>query len=60
MTTTQYETVMEVCRRLQISRATLYRLMEEGLPSLLFRSSRRFDPAEVDRWIAERGEKDHD
>lgn len=61
MSAMQYETPKELCERLKISRRTLSRQMDQGLPHFkLNHKVLRFDPIEVDRWLAERGEQDDD
>lgn len=42
MTTEHYLTVTELRAKLKVSRATLYRLMAQGLPSVKLRHARRF------------------
>jgi hypothetical protein len=42
----------ELARRWDISKATVYRLLGDGLPSITIRGSRRFDPASCDGWLA--------
>lgn len=54
---TQWETVEQVRSRLHISRQTLYRYLEDGLPCHQpggEKGTRLFDPVEVDMWIRSR------
>lgn len=52
------ETVEELAEFLQVSRATLYRLMDLGLPYVQVavedRGGRRFDREDVLKWLASR------
>lgn len=43
--------VDELCETLQVSRATLYRLIDKGLPVVKLGRSTRFDMKEVQAWI---------
>ena len=45
-------TARELMALLKISRATLYRLLEAGLPSIGYGRLRRFDREEVLEWYA--------
>lgn len=47
----KYLDVKEACEFLGISRPTLYRLKEEGLPYFKLRGSLRFDKADLEKWI---------
>ncbi len=53
----RWETVDEVTTRYRFSRSFLYKLMNEGLPSVTVGRARRFRPAEVDAWLTERAER---
>ena len=50
MTTEHYLTARELRAKLKVSRATLYRLMEQGLPSVKVGSARRFLWRAVEAW----------
>jgi excisionase family DNA binding protein len=50
-------TVEQLCHALQISRATLHRLREEGLPELRLGDSLRFRMPDVLTWIEQRSRK---
>lgn len=50
-----YLTVRELMALLKVSRATLYRLLEAGLPSIGTGRLRRFEREAVLRWFAGRG-----
>jgi excisionase family DNA binding protein len=45
--------VQTVCETLQVSRATLYRLIDKGLPVVKVGRSTRFDMKKVQKWIEE-------
>jgi hypothetical protein len=47
-------TVEDICRELQVSRATLHKLRGEGLPTLTVGDSPRFRIAEVLAWLREK------
>ena len=47
----KYLDVKEACEFLGISRPTLYRLKEEGLPYFKLRGSLKFDKADLEEWI---------
>lgn len=49
--TAHYLTVKELQAKLAISRATLYRLMAKGLPSVTVGQGRRFLWRQVDSWV---------
>lgn len=54
---TPWETTNQVLERLHISRPTLYRYLEDGLPSHQPggpNAPRLFDPHEVDAWVRSR------
>ncbi len=44
-------TAQQLADRLQLSRATIYALMREGLPSIRLGRARRFRVSDVDRWL---------
>lgn len=44
-------TVEELGHRLSLSRATIYRLVDQGLPAVKVGSAVRFRPDEVDQWM---------
>ena len=50
-------TVDQLAERWACSRSFVYQLLDEGLPSLKLGTARRFRPADVDRYLAER--QDH-
>jgi excisionase family DNA binding protein len=43
----------EMCELIGISRATLYRLKDQGMPYVKFLRSIRFDPDAVFKWLEE-------
>lgn len=49
----QYLTRKDMERRLQVSTATMYRWMGQGLPSFRVKGARRFDPQAVAAWLEE-------
>lgn len=49
-----WATINDVMDHLQVSRPTVYRLMEDGMPYVSIGSRRRFKLSEVDRFISER------
>lgn len=44
----------ELCQLLHVSKSTLWRLRQDGLPYLTIRRQLRFDLAEVRQWLSER------
>lgn len=46
-------TIEELCEWLQIGRATAWRWRKEGLPSIQYGKTVRFDKAEVLEWLKE-------
>lgn len=48
-----YLTAPELARRWKVTRATIYNLMQRGLPSVTIGRSRRFRVADVEAWLAE-------
>lgn len=50
---TQLVNVKEMCELLQVSRATLYRLKDQGMPFVKLLRSTRFDPEAVFKWVEE-------
>jgi excisionase family DNA binding protein len=53
----EYESGRELCARLSISSSTLYRWLEQGLPSSKFGRMRRFPIRKVNAWLAARDRK---
>ncbi|MGE5508948.1 MAG: helix-turn-helix transcriptional regulator [Chitinophagales bacterium] len=49
-------TLEELRQRLKVSRATVFRLKEKGMPSVKVGGALRFDPKAVDEWIRLQGE----
>lgn len=49
-------TIADVMRLLQVSRPTIYSLIEQGLPYLKFGRAVRFAPGSIQRFIAQREE----
>lgn len=47
----QLLTLDELRDYLKVSRATIFRLKDQGMPSVKLGGSLRFDPAEVQKWI---------
>ena len=47
-------TTAELARALHLDKATIYRLIKEGLPAYKVRSNYRFDLAEVKAWLRDR------
>ena len=43
-------TIAEVCSMFQISRPTIYTLIDQGLPFMKFGKSVRFSPTSLQRW----------
>ena len=57
VTEPKWLTTKQIAARLQVSRATLYRYLADGLPSHQAggkKGDRRYDPDEVDEWIRSR------
>jgi excisionase family DNA binding protein len=52
-----YETVLEICLYLGKSRATLYRMMDRGLPFRYVGSNRMFLRSKVDAWLEDRTQR---
>lgn len=53
-----YLTISDVMEKFKVSRATVYRWMDAGLPALRpAGGAPRFDPAEVEKWVKEQGPK---
>ena len=46
-----YLTVRELATTLNVSRATIYRLINEGLPSVKIGHARRFPWSAVEAWV---------
>lgn len=51
---THYLSVQEIMAYLNVSRATLYRMCDQGMPFFYVGSYRRFDKKEVELWVRER------
>ena len=49
-------TIDDVCRLFQISRPTIYTLIDQGLPVMKFGKAVRFSPTSLQRWLARREE----
>ncbi len=49
-------TIADVCRLFQISRPTIYTLIDQGLPVMKFGKAVRFSPTSLQRWLARREE----
>ena len=49
-----YESVLDVCFYLGKSRATLYRMMDQGLPFRYVGGNRKFERSKVDAWLEAR------
>jgi len=45
-------TIADVCKMFQISRPTIYVLIDQGLPVMKFGKSVRFSPTSLERWLA--------
>jgi excisionase family DNA binding protein len=54
---TRLVTVSELAEHLQVSRNTVYQLMDQGCPYLRVGSDRRFEPGEVMQWLRRRTEQ---
>jgi len=59
-TAEQYLSTKELMALLGISRSTIYRLMEDGLPYLKVRGQNRFPKEEVIEWFKERDESERE
>jgi predicted DNA-binding transcriptional regulator AlpA len=55
-----YVSEAELIARLKLSRYTLWQLRRDGLPFLKIRGRIRYEPAQIDAWIAEhcRGQRE--
>lgn len=51
MSTDRYLTVNQLSAKLNLSRATIYRLMDQGLPSVKVGNARRFPLSAVEVWL---------
>ena len=49
-------TIADVCKLFQISRPTIYVLIDQGLPIMKFGKAVRFSPTSLERWLARREE----
>ena len=49
-------TIDDVCRLFQISRPTIYTLIDQGLPAMKLGKAVRFSPTSLQRWLARREE----
>ena len=47
-------TIADVCSMFQISRPTIYTLIEQGLPVIRFGKAVRFSSGSVQRWVTQR------
>jgi excisionase family DNA binding protein len=45
-------TTKDLCKQLQLSERSIYRLIKQGLPSILLGRSRRFELDRVKTWLA--------
>ncbi len=52
----EYLTENELAKRLQISRTTLYQLRKEGLPFRRIHRTIRYNPQEIEAWLAQHGQ----
>ncbi len=52
----EYLTENELAKRLQISRTTLYQLRKEGLPFRRIHRTIRYNPEEIETWLAQHGQ----
>jgi excisionase family DNA binding protein len=48
-------TIPDVVKLLQVSRRTVYTLIDQGLPTMKFGKSVRVHPADFRRWLARSG-----
>jgi excisionase family DNA binding protein len=48
-------TIPDVVKLLQVSRRTVYNLIDQGLPTMKFGKSVRVHPADFRRWLARSG-----
>ncbi len=56
----EYLTENQMAERLQISRTTLYQLRKEGLPYRRIHRTIRYNPAEIEAWLAQHGQVNAD
>lgn len=49
-------TIADVCKMFQISRPTIYTLIDQGLPIIRFGKAIRFSSGSVQRWVSRREE----
>jgi excisionase family DNA binding protein len=49
-------TIADVCSMFQISRPTIYTLIDQGLPVIRFGKAIRFSSGSVQRWVTQREE----
>lgn len=49
-------TIAQVCAMLQISRPTVYTLIDQGLPVIKFGKAVRFSSTSLQRWVTQREE----
>jgi len=54
-----YETLGQLCDRLSVGSTTVYRWMEQGMPSLKVGGLRRFKVSDVNAWLDEQGKTGH-
>jgi len=53
-----YLTINELCKELSLSRSTIYRLLDIGLPYEEVLSRKRFVLEDVCKWLQEQGQKE--
>ncbi len=56
----EYLTENQMAERLQISRTTLYQLRKEGLPFRRIHRTIRYNPQEIETWLAQHGQVNAD
>ena len=49
-------TIADVCSMFQISRPTIYTLIDQGLPVIRFGKAIRFSSGSIQRWVTQREE----
>lgn len=56
----QYITETELSKKLQMSRTVIYQLRKEGLPFRRIHRTIRYNPQEVETWLAQHGQETAD